>query len=509
MSNGFFGQPKGLSTLFFTEMWERFSYYGMRAILVLFMTTPIAQEGLGLSTETSGAVYGLYTAGVYLLTLPGGWLADNIFGQQKAIWYGGILIMIGHILLAVAGIHSVFPTGSSSSIGIFFTGLAFVACGTGLLKPNISTIVGDLYPEGGAKRDAGFSIFYMGINIGSFLGQTFVAYLGEKVNWHLGFGLAAIGMLLGLIQYRLTINNLEGIGVEPKAKEFKSEDAKANPIFAAILAGAVILLLVALQFTGTIDMTKARGIAEGVGVIIVSVTVAYFMYILLAGGLNTDERKKVIVIFFLFVGAAFFWAGFEQAGSTLNLFARDYTNRSRMGWEMPAGWLQNVNPALIVIFAPIMGALWVKLAARNMNPNTPLKFGIGLILMGLGFLVMVAAANIVVERSAATDAAKVGMFYLVFAYLCHSIGELTLSPVGLSATTKLAPKRYVGQMMGIWFVGAALGNLIAGLFAGGFSETDPSTLPPLFMSVVMIGVGSGIFFLVFSGVLRKWMGDVH
>lgn len=514
MSRGFFGQPAGLSTLFFTEMWERFSYYGMRAILVLFMTTEVAQEGLGLTEETSGAIYGLYTAGVYLLTLPGGWLADNIFGQQKAIWYGGILIMIGHILLAVAGLEAVFPTGGEATRNVFFLGLVFIACGTGLLKPNISTIVGDLYPEGGARRDAGFSIFYMGINIGSLLGQTFVAYLGEKVNWHLGFGLAAVGMLLGLIQYRVTIGNLNGIGETPKAKEHREATGqKTNPSFAIGISLLAIVFLVILQMTGVIDVTTAQGVAQAVGVIIVTVTTAYFLYILIAGGLNNIERKKVVVIFFLFLGAAFFWAGFEQAGSTLNLFSRDYTNRELFGLfggeGIPAGWLQNVNPALIIIFAPIMGALWVKLAARNLNPSTPLKFGIGLILMGLGFLVMVAAANIAVTRFEAGGSPKVGMMWLVFTYFLHSIGELTLSPVGLSATTKLAPKQYLGQMMGIWFVGAALGNLIAGLFAGEFDIADPSPLPSLFMTVVYLGVGSGIFFVIFSKPMKKWMGGVE
>ncbi len=512
--SSFFGQPAGLSTLFFTEMWERFSYYGMRAILVLFMTTDVAQKGLGLTEETSGAIYGLYTAGVYLLTLPGGWLADNIFGQQKAIWYGGILIMIGHILLAFAGFEQFFPAGSGASQMVFFIGLAFIAGGTGLLKPNISTIVGDLYPEGGARRDAGFSIFYMGINLGSLLGQTAVAYVGEKVDWHLGFGLAAIGMLLGLIQYRSTIGTLKGIGEEPKAKLHRQESGeKTNPAFAIGISVFTLLFLVVLQMIGWIDVTSARGLAEAVGIIIITVTISYFLYILVAGGLVTDEKKKVVIIFLLFLGAAFFWAGFEQAGSTLNLFSRDYTDRSFFGLfgdeGIPAGWLQNVNPLMIVIFAPVIGALWVRLATRNMNPSTPLKFGFGLILMAVGFYVMVVAANLVVANYEAGTAAKVGMGYLVLTYFLHSIGELTLSPVGLSATTKLAPKRYMGQMMGIWFVGAALGNLIAGLFAGEFDIVDPSPLPGLFMTVVYLGLGAGIFFIIFSKPMRNWMGDVH
>ncbi len=494
--NGFFGHPGGLSTLFFTEMWERFSYYGMRAILILFMTTETAREGLGLDTATAGAVYGLYTAGVYLLTLPGGWLADNIFGQRKAVWYGGICIMIGHLILAIPG-----------SPEIFFLGLAFVAMGTGLLKPNISTMVGDLYPEGGARRDAGFSVFYMGINLGSILGQIIVPLLAEKVNWHLGFGMAAVGMFAGLVQYRITQNKLGEIGTIPKAKEPDQLvgdliPKQGNRSLGFIFTAALVGLIAILQVTGTIDITTATGIAQSVGIVIVSVTLLYFAYILIAGGLTMPEKKRVAIIFLLFIGAAIFWSGFEQAGSSLNLFARDHTNRMFFGWEIPAGWLQSVNPAMIVIFAPIVGTLWVKLATRTMNPSTPLKFGLGLILLGVGFLVMVYAAQVV------TAGGKAGMFWLVLTYFFHSIGELTLSPVGLSATTKLSPKRYVGQMMGIWFVGASLGNLIAGLFGGNFDEENVQQMPDLFMSVVLVSVGAGIIFIILSPLTKKWIGEM-
>ncbi|TNE72947.1 peptide MFS transporter [bacterium] len=486
----FFGHPRGLATLFFTEMWERFSYYGMRAILILFMVTDTAKEGLGLDSETAGAVYGLYTAGVYLLTLPGGWLADNIFGQRKAIWYGGILIMIGHLLLAVPG-----------STTIFFAGLCFVAMGTGLLKPNISSIVGDLYPEGGAKRDAGFSIFYMGINIGSILGQTLVSLLAEKINWHYGFGLAAIGMFAGLVQYRLTQNHLFDIGLEPKAKDKSVADEKSSPLLAVIFVVTLVAFISGLQFLGYIDLATARGLAEAVGVLIVSVTVFYFAYIFIAGGLHEEERKQVFVIFLLFIGAALFWSGFEQAGSTLNLFAFQHTDRMLFGWEVPAGWLQSVNPILIVILAPIVGALWVRLAAKNMNPSTPVKFGFGLILMAVGFFVMYLAAGYV------TQGMQVGMTWLVMTYFFHSVGELALSPVGLSATTKLAPRKYYGQMMGIWFVGASLGNLIAGLFAGEFDPNNTAGLPDLFFSVVIFGGIAGVVFFLISPFVNKWIGN--
>lgn len=489
--NGKFRHPKGLFVLFTAEMWERFSYYGMRAILILFMTTDAAYEGLGLTTETAGAVYGLYTASVYLMTLPGGWLADNIFGQRKAVFYGGVLIMIGHLILAIPG-----------SPAIFFAGLAFVALGTGLLKGNISTLVGELYTnEDGAKRDAGFSIFYMGINLGSFLGQIFVPLLAEY-NWHLGFGLAAVGMLLGLIVYKLFAPRYLGeVGVEPKVKSLEKVE-KSNTSVTYGIIGLVVVLMVALQFLGYIDVTTATGIAQALGLIIVIITMGYFLNILFNGGLSSAEKKKVSVIFILFVGIAIFWSGFEQAASSLNLFARDFTDRFIGGWEMPAGMLQSFNSAFIIIFAPIVGALWVKLAARNINIRTPFKFAIGLILLGLGFWVMVEAANV------AASGAKAGMFALILTYFLHSIGELTISPVGLSATSKLSPKKYLGQMMGIWFVGAALGNLIAGLIGGNFDPENVLEMPNIFLNVVWVSVGAGLIFFAASSFIKKWMGEI-
>lgn len=486
-----FTHPKGLYVLFTAEMWERFSFYGMRAILILFMTTEMAQEGLGLTTETAGAVYGLYTASVYLMTLPGGWLADNIFGQRKAVFYGGVLIMIGHLILAIPG-----------SPAIFFIGLAFVALGTGLLKGNISTLVGELYEgEDGAKRDAGFSIFYMGINLGAFFGQILVPLLAD-INWHLGFGLAAIGMFLGLIVYRVYAPKYLGdIGIEPKVKSLE-KTGKSNKTFTIGIIAFVLALMVFLQYIGTIDVTTAVGLAKALGIIIVVITMGYFSNILFNGGLSVQEKRKVTVIFILFVGIAVFWSGFEQAASSLNLFARDFTDRFIGSWEMPAGMLQSFNSGFIIIFAPIVGAIWVKLAARNINIRTPFKFALGLILLGLGFLVMVGAAKV------AADGAKAGMFALILTYFLHSIGELTISPVGLSATSKLSPRKYLGQMMGIWFVGAALGNLIAGLIGGNFDPENVLEMPNIFMNVVLVSIGAGLVFFAASPFIKKWMGEV-
>lgn len=488
----FFGHPRGLSTLFFTEMWERFSYYGMRAILILFMTTPAARDGLGISVEESAAIYGLYTAAVYLLTLPGGWLADNIFGQQKAIWYGGICILIGHLLLAIPGEQY-----------IFFAGLACVAGGTGLLKPNISTMVGDLYPEGGARRDAGFYLFYMGINVGSFLGQVVVSFAAEKVNWHLGFGLAALGMLFGLIQFRLRHKTLGTLGLKPKAKEKEDEPPPGNSRMMLVFLLIVVAFVAGLHFFNIINLSTARGIAEAVGAIIVSVTLLYFFYILVAGGLTPAERKRVLVIFFLFVGAALFWAGYEQHGSSFNLFARDYADRVVLGYELPAGALQSFSPGFVIILAPLFAGFWIRLAEKNLNPSMPAKFGIGLLVLALGFVVMYFAALVV------TSGQKPNITWLVFAYFLHAAGEMAVSPVGLSSVTKLSPKRYMGQMMGIWFVGGSLGNLLAGLFAGGFDPHNAEEVPGLFLTVIAFTGAAGILFILLNPLLKRWMGNVQ
>lgn len=488
--------PKGLYVLFFAEMWERFSYYGMRAILLLFLLDNI-KGGMGMSAAEGTAIYGLYTASVYLLTLPGGWLADNILGQKKAIWYGGIVIMLGHIILAI-------PAGPA----IFFLGLSTVAIGTGLLKPNISSIVGELYPEGGARRDAAFSIFYMGINLGSFLGIAIVGYLGEKVNWHMGFGAAAVGMLLGLIVFRYgSATYLKGLGDVPAAKD-PGEKAVAqvssnNKILGYGLIALLVVFLIVLQSTGTVNMTTAQGLAQGAGIIIVSISAAYFLFILIAGGLTRVEKYRVGVLIILFLAISLFWAGYEQAGTSLQIFAERHTQRMIGGWEVPSSWFQNFQPTFVLIFAPVLASLWISLSAKNRNPSIPVKFAMGLILLGLSFFVMVAASNIAVKGELASP------FFLTLTYFLHTIGELCVSPVGLSSYTKLAPKRYVSQLMGIWFVGASLGNLIAGIFAGGFDESNILQMPALFNQVAVVTTIFGLVLLVFWKPIKGWMGGIH
>lgn len=492
----FFGHPRGLATLFFTEMWERFSYYGMRALLILFMVDSIANGGLGLDDKTSAAIYGLYTMFVYLLALPGGWLADKFFGLQKAVFYGGIIIAIGHFCMAI-------PTNET-----FFLGLFFIIVGTGLLKPNVSSIVGGLYPRNEpAKRDAGFSVYYMGINIGAFVAPLVTGWLGEGYSWHYGFGAAGVGMVIGLIQYKVTERYLGDIGLAPettgdpeKDKARRKSIGRGLWIFGSITAAFLLLLLTQVVSVDPI------GIANLSSYIILGSIVLYFVYIFVAEEMTKDEKKKIGMILVLFFFSAVFWSGFEQAGSSLNLFADRYTDRMIGGWEMPASWLQSVNPIFIILLSPFFGWLWVTLAKKNLEPSTPVKFSFGLIFLGLGFGVMAIASGIVMQGQ------NVLPTWLIITYLLHTTGELSFSPVGLSAVTKLAPKKLVGQMMGVWFMSVALGNLIAGLVAGEFDssviESNPNLLPDLFWLITQFTVAAGVVMLILTPFMRKLMGDV-
>ncbi len=481
----FFGHPRGLSTLFFTEFWERFSYYGMRALLILFMTAGVASGGLGYDAAKAGAIYGLYTASVYLLALPGGWVADRLLGQRRTVLFGGILIASGHFCMAI------------DSIQTFFLGMLLIVLGTGLLKPNISTMVAELYPEGGSRRDAGFSIYYMGINLGAFVAPLICGPLGQKVNWHIGFAVAGLGMLLGLIQYTLGGKHLGTAGLEPNAATSPEERAKArNFLFAAV---GLLVVIVGLIWAGTLPI-DAEAIAKITGYVIGGLVAVYFLFQFVSGGYDATERKRILAIFLLFLFSSVFWSGFEQAGSSLNLFAQQNTNPRGFGFNMPASVLQSVNPLLIIICAPIFAWLWVFMSKRKLEPSAPAKFSLGLILLGGGFFVMVGAAK------ASAGGVLVSPLWLCLTYLFHTAGELCVSPVGLSTVTKLAPQRIVGQMMGIWFMSISLGNLIAGLVAGRF-ESLP--LPELFGSVVINCVIAGVILALLIRPIRRLMGGVH
>ena len=484
----FLGHPRGLSTLFFTEMWERFSYYGMRALLVLFMVDQIEQGGLAFSDQTATAIYGLYTAAVYLVALPGGWIADRLTGAQRAVWLGGIVIMSGHFVLAIPG------------LGTFFLGLILVVLGTGLLKPNISAIVGELYGRGDERRDAGFTIFYMGINIGAALGPLVCGLLARD-NWHYGFAAAGVGMLVGLIQFRASRAYLSSAGLEPE--HAASEGGMRRNAWAGIVICLLIIggLLVA-GLTGVVRFDAVL-LARGTTYVIAAVGLLYFAYLFLLGGLTREERGRVVVILALFLAAAMFWAGFEQAGSSLNLFAERSTIREFGAFEIPAAWFQSLNPIFIIVLAPLYSMLWVALARRHLNPAAPLKFAAGLMILGAGFAVMIGAARLVASGD------QVLPTWLFFTYLLHTMGELALSPVGLSSVSKLAPRRFVGQMMGVWFLAASLGSIIAGLIAGEFRADAVEEMPGLYLQIVLTTVGSGVLLALCAKPLKRLMGDAH
>jgi POT family proton-dependent oligopeptide transporter len=484
--------PVGLYTLFFTEMWERLSYYGMRALLVLFMVDSV-RGGMGLSDKTAASIYGLYTSAVYLAALPGGWLADRFLGAQRAVWYGGVIIAAGHFVLAIPRTET------------FFVGLILVVIGTGMLKPNVSAMVGELYPEGGARRDAGFSVFYMGINLGAFIGPFICGTLGEKLNWHYGFGAAGIGMVLGLIQYRLLRPNLGEAGLRP------GHAAQASKTQKLVAIGAVValVLLISLGIAGVIRFDPIA-MAQGTTALLVGIAIVFFGGVFLFGRLDKVEKQRMVVIVILCAAGALFWAGFEQAGSSFNLFAERYTERFKAmmiagcprGFLIPTTWFQSVGPIFVITLAPVMGAVWVNLARRNLNPSTPMKFGLGLILLALGFLVMAAAAVFVARGQ------KVLPIWLIMTYLFHTFGELCVSPVGLSSMTKLAPKRFVGQMMGAWFLATSLGNLIAGRIAGEFDPNAVGDMPGRFLQMVILPVAIAVVIIALSRPIKKMMAGV-
>jgi POT family proton-dependent oligopeptide transporter len=435
---GWFGHPRGLSTLFFTEMWERFSYYGMRGFLILYLTAAVASGGLGFGDKQGAHIYLLYTSSVWLTPILGGFIADRFLGQYRSVLIGGIIIALGHFTLAF---HA-FP--------FFYTGLALIVVGTGLLKPNVSTLVGSLYEANDRRRDAGFSIFYMGINIGAFLGITGAGALAEKIDWHLGFAAAGVGMTLGLIQYVLGKKRLQ-VAIDRLATRPRETGPAAT--------GAP---------------TSAP--------------------------LTAADWKRIAAIFVLFIFAALFWGAYEQAGSTLNLFADRYTDREVFGWVIPASWLQAVQPIFVIVLAPVMAWLWVRLGHRE--PSSPAKFALALLFAGLAFLLLVPAASLAQSGAGV----KVSPLWLVLAYAIEELGELCLSPVGLSAVTKLAPPRLVGRMMGVFFLSNWLGNVLAGWTAGFFSSMP---LPTLFGVVAGVSLGAAAIMFVLIRPVRNLMGGVH
>jgi POT family proton-dependent oligopeptide transporter len=494
----FFGHPWGLSTLFFTEMWERFSYYGMRALLILFMTAPVAAGGLGFDTAKAGPIYALYVSSVYLLSLPGGWVADRVLGLRRTVFVGGVVIMSGHICLAIP------------SLATFYLGLVLIAIGTGLLKGNVAALVGQLYSAEDVRRDAGYSLYYIGINTGAFIAPLVTGWMAQsdafrallssagirpESSWHWGFGAAAVGMFFGLVQYTLGGKNLSPAGLRPVRPTDPAAAAKVARQVRLVGLGTlgVVVLGGVLVATGALTVDP-ESVSRNFKWALLAVTLGFFAWLFMVAEWTREERRRLLLISTLFVASCIFWMAYEQAGSTLNLFAERNTRNVILGYAFPASWYQALTPMFIILFAPVFATLWIRLGHRD--PSSPTKFAIALTLLGLGFAVMIGAAT------AAAAGARVSPMWLVVSYWLQTMGELCLSPVGLSAMSKLAPVRIAGLIMGVWYLSLSVGNYLAGM-ASSVYETMPLTT--LFTLVTATALGAALVMALLVKPIRRML----
>jgi POT family proton-dependent oligopeptide transporter len=484
-TSDFLGHPKGLFVCFATEMWERFSYYGMRALLILYLT-----KHWEFSDAASYLIYGAYTSLVYIMPVFGGMLADQILGSKKAVTYGAILLVLGHTGMAI-----------ESNQQIFYLSLALIVSGVGFLKPNISTMVGSLYKEGDPRRDSGFTIFYMGINIGAFSASLLCGYLGETYGWAYGFGAAGIGMLLGLIIFLWGQKYLQGLA-EPPSEKYKEISMGISYENWAYISG---IFMVLCSWFLVQNQELVGTLLGGFGAICIAI---WLLYALLK--CTPEERDRLIVVGILILFSLIFWALFEQAGSSLNILTDRGVDRTLFGWTVPASMFQSLNAGFIFTLAPFFAMLWIALAKRGMEPSTPLKFSIGIMFVGLGFLVLVYGMQ-------SSVGIQTGVIWIVLIYLLHTIGELCLSPVGLSSVTKLSPQRIVGMMMGMWFCASAAGNYVAGLIARAtssegakvagetFSLAQKEAFMDVYTNVGLIAIGCGLVLAILTPILKRLM----
>lgn len=479
----FLGHPLGLFTLFFAELWERFSYYGMRAILVFYLTKHFL-----FGEQPAFAIYGAYTSLVYITPIIGGYIADRYLGARKAVMAGGILITIGHLLIAAVEA----PEGvQGNALNGFYLALAFIIVGTGFLKANISVLVGQLYARDDVRRDGAFSVFYMGINTGAFLGPLLIGYLGERLGWSYGFGAAGIGMALGLVVFVLFRGELHGAGRPPVPDVLQRRTPIGLSIEWAIYAGALVLIALAWW------LVRSQGV---VGTLLIVASLVTIGYILMTSfrQLPKVERHRIFAALFLIALSPLFWALFEQAGSSLNLYTDQSVDRVVFGWEMPASWFQSVNPVFIITLAPVFGGLWTAMGKRGIEPSAPFKFGIGLILVGAGFFALILGA----PASGLTPA-----IFVILLYMFHSMGELCFSPIGLSSMTRLSVASMTGLMMGTWFLATAAGNFIAGLIAQatGGEGVDPGHVLVVYGRIGWFAMGVGVVVLVLAPFVTRLM----
>jgi proton-dependent oligopeptide transporter, POT family len=478
---GFAGQPAGLRALYFTELWERFSYYGMRALLTLFMVAPIAEGGLGFATKDAGLLYGNYTMAVYMLAIPGGFIADQFLG----VMIGGSAIALGHYALAIPSLAS------------FYAGLILIALGTGLFKPNISALVGALYARDDARRDAGFSLFYMGINIGAFLAPLVTGTLAQSAafkswlssagfdptkSWHWGFAAAGVGMTLAIATFAMRVHDLKN----PDALSDPAETLQGTAVWRqvpAIIIGTLALLGLAL-------LSDLDGYAN-LRWLFLALPVAGILYAARQPG---PDAERLAAIGVLFIAAMIFWAVFEQAGTTISLFADQLTRTEIAGVAFPSSWFQSVNPIFVILLAPVFAALWMRLGSRQ--PGPAIKFALGLVLLAASFLLMVPAAQLAASG-------RVSPLWLVGLFFLQTAGELLISPVGLSAMTRLAPARMTGLVLGIWFLAAAFGNKLAGVFGGGFTSDDPAGLATAFATQAAAVIAAAVLLFAVAPWVKK------
>ncbi|MFJ2936749.1 peptide MFS transporter [Streptomyces sp. NPDC087219] len=488
----FLGHPRGLATLFMTEMWERFSYYGMRALLVLYLVsggvdaaTGSQGGGLAMTAATATAIYSVYVSMVYLMAMPGGWFGDRVWGARKTVAIAASVIMLGHVSLAIPG------------QAMFFVGLALVAVGSGLLKANISTMVGHLYKGADdPRRDGGFTLFYVGINLGAFFAPLVIGTVGEKVNWHLGFALAAVGMGLGLAVFLIF-----GKTLNPKSSEVPNplSAAERKAVITKVAVGAVVIAAFygAVVAMGMYTLNWAMVPITLAGLII---PVAVLARIKRDKDLDSSEKSRVTGYIWFFVAAAIFWMIYDQGGSTLSLFADDKTADTIFGLGFPATWYQSLNPLFVMALAPVFAWLWLWLARKNQEPNTIVKFAMGLVLVGASFFVFIVPMNM------AGDGTKVSPMWLVTIYMIQTIGELCLSPVGLSVTTKMAPKKYASQMMGVWFLAVTAGDCTTGLLS--IAGVDLNGTGIIAMQAAL-AVAAGFAIYMYRKKVQALMGSVH
>jgi POT family proton-dependent oligopeptide transporter len=489
------GHPKGLYVLFATEMWERFSYYGMRALLVLYLTAQIVNGGFQLDRTSALEIYAIFTGLVYLTPIVGGLLADKVLGQRKAIFIGGILMALGQFTLAYSQVGNI-----EARTWLLQLGLGVIIVGNGFFKPNISTIVGKLYSDHDPRKDSAFTIFYMGINLGAFLAPLVCGYLAVEYGWAYGFGAAGVGMLLGTIWFAVQGRLLGNVGFAPdrdhQSKQQLTLRNKDWTQIALYVVSALILVYGLLLLWGNLG-DGAKNILTTVLAIIGALSLAYIIFSNTKGSI---EWKRVGVIFILCFFNIFFWAGFEQAGGTFNLFAENNTDRMLFGWETPAAWFQSVNSIWIISLAPVISMLWLSLSRIGKNPNIPVKFALGLIFLGIGFVVMSAA------NAASQGGDLVSPMWLVTVYFLHTVAELCLSPIGLSMISKLSPQKIVSVMMGLWFASIALANYMAGVLESVLKNNFPDM--QLFSFLTLTSICAGVILLLLSPVLKKLMSGV-